>query len=44
MPDSAETIKNNFRIKNTVSVLTPEEKEQLENEIVEQLYKLFIGK
>ena len=44
MPESTEIIQNNFRIKNTVAVLTPEEKERIENEIVDELYKIFTEK
>ena len=44
MQELTEIKKNGLRIKNTVSSLTPEEKERIENEIVDELYKLFTGK
>lgn len=43
MSEYTDEKNNTYKITNTVH-LTPEEKEQAENEIVEELYKIFTQK
>ncbi len=43
MSEYTDTKNNTYKITNTV-LLTEEEKEQAENEIVEELYKIFTRK
>lgn len=41
MSEYTDAKNNTYKITNTVLLLTAEEKEQAENEIVEELYKIF---